>query len=199
MYTTNTLWGNGCGRAQGECHHPLTECSLHPQSKNSGKMTTRSKPPVFADTHTWEPAAESTSRCIAVASLTFEPSLRTRSSQPKEACRFSTLGVGVDASAATTQKNQLRAAQTHWSCPTSKHGNRARDLQVHAAPPPRNCHVDVIQSTDLCVDTFHTVRGHRLISSLNQWDRKCQVEGLSGANFARVQHGDETEQHLSQT
>ena len=86
-----------------------------------------------------------------------EPSLQTRSSQPKKACRFSTLGVGVDASAASRNnfRKMLRAAQTHWSWPTPKHGNRARDLQVHAAPPPRNFFSHVIQSIHLlCVDTL---------------------------------------------
>ena len=101
MHPSGTRWGNGRGRAQGECHRPLTECSLHLQCKESGKMTTRSEPLVFADTDTREPAAESTGCCIAVASLTFELSLRTRSSHPKKAGRFSTLAVGVDATAAS--------------------------------------------------------------------------------------------------
>ena len=43
MYTTGTLWCNGCGRAQ-ECQHPLTECSLHllPQLLPSMKIPSRS-------------------------------------------------------------------------------------------------------------------------------------------------------------
>ena len=38
MHPSGTRWGNGRGRAQLKCHHPLTECSLHLQCENLGKQ-----------------------------------------------------------------------------------------------------------------------------------------------------------------
>ena len=38
MCATGTRWGNGRSRAQVKCQRPLTEFSMHPQRKNSGKQ-----------------------------------------------------------------------------------------------------------------------------------------------------------------
>ena len=82
---------------------------------------TWSEPPVCADTETWEPTAESTGCCIAAALLTLshrcgqDPIDRRR---PSDSRRWASV-LTHRRHLATTSANQLRAAQTHWSWPTS--------------------------------------------------------------------------------
>ena len=45
--------------------------------------------------------------------------------------------------------NELQDVETHWSCPTPKHWNRARNLQIHVALRLGTVITHVFQSTDL--------------------------------------------------